>query len=256
MRKKYWQHIFYPWIVLLLMIPITDIKAQDATEIVRKADLQMRGESSYAEMVMSIIRPAWKREISMRSWSKGDDMALILITGPARDRGTAFLKRGNEIWNWQPTIDRVIKLPPSMMGQSWMGSDFTNDDLVRESSIVNDFTHRIVGDTTIMDKPSHIIEMIPKEGAAIVWGKIIIYIDKKDHLQLKSLFFDEDGIMMNILNALKVERMGNRMIVSQMEMTPADNPAQKTVVEYRKIDFDIPIQDNYFSIQNMRSLRP
>jgi outer membrane lipoprotein-sorting protein len=252
----YWKHIKCFLFILLLMIPITVIKGQDATEIVRKADLQMRGESSHAEMVMRIVRPTWKREISMRSWSKGDDMALILITGPARDRGTAFLKRGNEIWNWQPTIDRVIKLPPSMMGQSWMGSDFTNDDLVRESSIVNDFSHRIIGDTVIMERPTYIIEMIPREGAAIVWGKIITYIDKNDHLQLKSRFFDEDGFMLNILNALKVERMGNRMIVSQVEMTPADNPEQKTVIEYKKIDFDIPIQDNFFSIQNMRSLRP
>jgi outer membrane lipoprotein-sorting protein len=244
------------WTLCLLVISISALNAQDATEIVRRADLQMRGESSYAEMVMSIIRPTWKRDITMKSWSKGNDNALILVTGPARDKGTAFLKRGNEIWNWQPTIDRVIKLPPSMMGQSWMGSDFTNDDLVRESSIVIDFTHKFVGDTTILGKPTYIIEMIPKEGAAIVWGKIITYIDKKDHLQLKSLFFDEDGIMINTMNAIKIDIMGGKTITSKIEMSPADNPSQKTVIEYITIEFDKPINDNFFSIQNMKNLRP
>jgi len=231
-------------------------RAQDAAEIVRKSDERMRGESSYGEMVMSVIRPGWRRDISMKSWSKGSDYALILITAPARDKGAAFLKRQKEIWNWQPTIDRVIKLPPSMMGQSWMGSDFTNDDLVRESSIVNDFTHRIIGDTTIMDRKTYIIEMIPKEGTAVVWGKLITYIDDKDYLQLKTLFYDEDGELINILTATKIEKMDERMIASKIEMTPADSPNQKTVIEYKTIDFNIPIQESFFSVQNMKSLRP
>lgn len=232
------------------------LQAQDAAEIVRKADLQMRGESSYGEMVMSVIRPGWQRDISMKSWSKGSEYALILITAPARDKGAAFLKRQNEIWNWQPTIDRVIKLPPSMMGQSWMGSDFTNDDLVRESSIVNDFTHRIIGDTTLLDRKTYIIEMIPKEGTAVVWGKIVNYIDENDYLQLKTLFYDEDDELINIMTAAKVEKMDDRMITSKIEMSPADSPDQKTVIEYKTIDFNISIQDSFFSVQNMKSLRP
>ncbi|MGK7371085.1 MAG: outer membrane lipoprotein-sorting protein, partial [Candidatus Halalkalibacterium sp. M3_1C_030] len=112
------------------------VQAQDATEIVKRADEKMRGESSRAEITMEIIRPTWSRSISMKAWSLGMDYSLILVTAPARDEGTAYLKRGNEIWNWLPDINRTIKMPPSMMSQSWMGSDFSNNDLVEESSIV------------------------------------------------------------------------------------------------------------------------
>ncbi|HMR42336.1 MAG TPA: outer membrane lipoprotein-sorting protein, partial [Saprospiraceae bacterium] len=101
-----------------------------AREIVRKADEKAKGLTSQGEMKMTIVRPSWKREMTLKSWGKGDELALILVTAPSRDKGTAFLKRGNEIWNWQPSIDRTVKMPPSMMAQSWMGSDFTNDDLV------------------------------------------------------------------------------------------------------------------------------
>ncbi|MDZ7808203.1 MAG: outer membrane lipoprotein-sorting protein [Gracilimonas sp.] len=125
-----------------LVLCLTGIlQAQNATEIVRKMDEKMRGESLEAEVTMTIVRPNWSREVSMKSWSRGTEYSMILITAPARDRGTAFLKRGNEIWNWVPSVGRTIKMPPSMMMQSWMGSDFTNDDLVRESSSVTDYDH-------------------------------------------------------------------------------------------------------------------
>ena len=121
----------------LFFLSTVMVSGQTATEIIKTADQRARGiTSSVGEMKMTIVRPTWSREISIKSWSKGSEYSLMLITAPARDKGAAFLKRDQEIWNWQPSIDRAIKLPPSMMMQSWMGSDFTNDDLVRESSIV------------------------------------------------------------------------------------------------------------------------
>lgn len=235
---------------------VSQLAAQDATEIIKRADQQMRGESSYGEMTMRIVRPEWTREISMKSWSKGNEYALILVTAPARDRGVAYLKRGTEIWNWQPSIDRVVKLPPSMMSQSWMGSDFTNDDLVRESSIVKDYHHKLIGDTTILNRPCYIIEMTTKEDAAIVWGKVITYIDKQDYLQLKNRFFDEDGFLVNIMTGQKVEKMDDRMVVTVLQMVPADEPGQMTEIIYNKLDFNIPVETSFFSLQNMKNLRP
>ena len=129
--------------ITLAMGATANAQSLTAKEIIQKADQKQRGETSSGELKMTIVRPTWKREMQMKSWSMGTDYMLILVTAPARDKGAAFLKRENEIWNWQPTIDRTIKLPPSMMMQSWMGSDFTNDDLVRESSIVIDYTHKI-----------------------------------------------------------------------------------------------------------------
>ena len=146
--------------------------AQDARDIIDKANEKMQGTTNSAEMTMKIIRPDWTRDISMKSWANGTKYSLILITAPARDQGASFLKRGNELWNWQPTINRVIKMPPSMMLQSWMGSDFTNDDLVKESSVVNDYTHRLLADTTIQGFKAWKIELIPKEDASVVWGRL------------------------------------------------------------------------------------
>ena len=226
-----------------------------AAEIVDKANEKFRGATSSGEVTMSIVRPSWKREITLKIWSKGDDYSLILVTAPARDKGTAFLKREKEVWNWQPSIERVIKLPPSMMSQSWMGSDFTNDDLVRESSIVNDFNAKLLGEEKINNRVAYKVELIPKEGSAVVWGKIILWIDKQDFIELKGEFYDEEGELINIMIGTEIKNMGGRVIATKLEMMPADKPGHKTVIEYKNIVFDEKIEDNYFSIQNMKRLR-
>ena len=231
------------------------IAAQDATAIIKKADEKMRGTSSKAVAIMRIVRPDWSREISMKMWSLGTKRSIVLITGPARDKGTATLMRDKEIWNWQPSIERVIKLPPSMMMQSWMGSDFTNDDLVKQSSILKDYTHKLLKDTNITGRSCYQIELIPFEGAPVVWGKIIMCISKEEDLQLSSKFYDEDGYLINTMNASKIKEMGGKIIPAYMEMIPADNPKQKTIFEYLELEFDVDIEDSFFSIQNMKRVR-
>ena len=245
-------------IILLLSLLLYGLYgySQDATEIVRKADQKMRGESSYSEMLMKIVRPNWSREISMKSWSYGSEYALILVTAPAREEGIAFLKRGNEIWNWQPSIDRVVKMPPSMMGQSWMGSDFTNDDLVRESSVIHDYTHTLLGDSTIDGREAYKIQLTPKEDAAVVWGKVIMFVSKDDYLQLLTRFYDEDMYLMHSIAGHSVRQMDDRLLTSVMEVIPAEEEDQKTVMEYKSIDFDIDISPEFFSVQQMKKIRP
>ncbi|MGB5227439.1 MAG: outer membrane lipoprotein-sorting protein [Eudoraea sp.] len=215
----------------------------------------MRGNSSSSNMTMKIVRPDWSREISMKGWSLGTDFSLILITAPARDQGTAFLKRDKELWNWQPTIDRVIKLPPSMMTQSWMGSDFTNDDLVKESSIVNDYDHFILGDTTITARDAWKIELVPKEGAPVVWGLILIYVSKDDYIELLIKYYDEDEFLINTMILSDIREMGGRVIPARMDMIPAENPEHRTVIHYNDIQFDIGINEDFFSIQKMKRIR-
>lgn len=226
-----------------------------AKEIIEKADAKMRGLTSQAEIKMSIIRPTWKREMQMKSWSKGDNFMLIVVTAPARDKGTAFLKRQKEIWNWQPSIDRTIKLPPSMMMQSWMGSDFTNDDLVRQASVVEDYTHKILGAETLQERDCYKIELKPKDNSAVVWGKVILWIDKKDFIELKSEFYDEDNYLVNTMVGKNIKLLGGKWLPSVMEVTPADNPGQKTVIEYLNLGFDKPMADEFFSIQNMKRIQ-
>lgn len=238
--------------ILLLLLLVVSARAQDATEIVRQADLKMRGESSRAEITMQIIRPGWQRSLSIKAWSLSNEYSLMLVTAPARDKGTAYLKRGNEIWNWLPNINRTIKLPPSMMSQSWMGSDFSNNDLVRESSIVTDYTHSLVGDSTISGYDCYKIEMIPTPDAPVVWGKVMIYISKDEYLELRTEFYDEDNNLMRTMTGSGVQKMDGRLIPTHMEMVPADEPDQKTVLNYENIAFDVDILENFFSIQNMK----
>ncbi len=228
---------------------------QSAREIIDKADKKMQGNSSKSEMIMRIVRPDWTREIGIKGWAIGTEYSMMLITSPARDKGSATLKRENEIWNWQPSIDRVIKLPPSMMLQSWMGSDFTNDDLVKESSIVRDYTHSLAGDSTINGMDAWKIVLIPHEDAAVVWGRIEAFITKADYLQLLIRYFDEDDYLVNTMVLSDIKEIGGRIIPTHLEMIPAENPNQKTEIIYKAMEFDIDLKPNFFSIQNMKRIR-
>jgi outer membrane lipoprotein-sorting protein len=215
-----------PIAIAILIIPMI-IRAQDAREIVEKMDKKWRGEYVTQEMSMTIVRPSWERSISMKTWGRGQEYSLVYIIAPAKEKGQVFMKRRKEMWNWVPSIDRMIKLPPSMMMQSWMGSDFTNDDLIRESSVVRDYTHTIVGEEKILDRLCYKIELIPHEEAAVVWGKIMLWITKADYLQLRIEFYDEDEYLINTQLLSDIKEMGGRTIPCRMEMIPADEEVKR-----------------------------
>jgi len=229
--------------------------AQDIKEIVRKSDEKFRGTSSSGTFSMTIERPTWSRTISMKSWALGTEYSLIYVTAPAKEKGQVFLKRGNEMWNWVPSIERMVKIPPSMMMQSWMGSDFTNDDLVRESSIVKDYTHKLVGEETVADYLCYKIELTALENAPVVWGKVLMWVSKKDYLWLKAEFYDEDGVLVNTEILSDVKKMDDRIIPCRMEMIPADKKDQKTIMIFENTDFDVPLKEDFFSIQNMKKIK-
>jgi len=226
-----------------------------AKEIIIKADENMRGKSSRGQMTMTIVRPKWSRTVTMKSWSLGTDYAMVYITAPVKDKGQVFLKRGTEMWNWQPVIRRTIKLPASMMMQSWMGSDFTNDDLVKQSSIVKDYTHKLLGSGTIQDKECYKLELIPKPDAPVVWGKIIVWITKKGYHILKGEYYDEDEFLVHTENGYNIKHMGNRDIVTKMEIIPEDKKGQKTILEFDNMEFDIDISEDFFTQQNMKRIK-
>ena len=232
-----------------------NLMGQDARAIVERMDRNMRGDNSTQELTMTIVRPNWQRTISMKAWSKGQDFSMILITAPAREKGQVFLKRLKEMWNWVPAIDRMIKIPPSMMMQSWMGSDFTNDDLIRESSVIEDYEHRLLGMDTEQGKNCFKIELIPKPEAAVVWGKILLWITEEDYLQLKVEFYDEDNALKNTQFLSNIQIMGKRKLPTHWEMIPADQEGKKTVIDVVKADFDAVISEDFFSQQNMKTLR-
>jgi len=243
-------------LLLGLIISSVFVSAQDATEIIRKADNKWNGEkSSQSTMTMTIVRPTWERTIQFKIWTLGRDYSMTLITAPAKEKGQAFLKRETEMWNWMPTISRMIKLPPSMMADGWMGSDYTNDDILKESSIVVDFDHKIIGSETIDGWDCYKIEMLPKEEAAVVWGKIIKWISKDEYLMMKSEYYDEDEFLVKTELGTEVKMMDDRKIPSRIEIIPADKENQKTIVVIDDIKFNVSIQNSFFSQQNMKRLR-
>lgn len=225
----------------------------DAADIVRKADEKFNGEkSSYSVMSMTIIRPSWKRTIEFKSWSLEKDYALALVTSPAKEAGQTFLKRKSEMWSWNPSISRLIKLPPSMMSQGWMGSDYTNDDILKESSVVNDYTHEIIGEENIEGRSCYKIKMTAREEASVVWGKQIWWVDRKDFLVLKSELYDEDGSLVRTETGSGIKMMDGRTITSKIELIPEEEPENRTIVEIREIKFNLPVEESFFSQQNMK----
>jgi outer membrane lipoprotein-sorting protein len=231
-------------------------QSMSATEIVRRADEKFNGEKSgISTMVMTIVRPGWERTVEFRSWTMGRENSLTLIISPAKDEGQAFLKRGQEMWSWNPSINRLIKLPPSMMSQGWMGSDYTNDDILKESSVVNDYTHEILAEEMIGDRLCYKIRMTAKENSSVVWGHQLRWIDKKDLLVLKAELYDEDGYLVRTELGSEIKLMDGRVIQTKLELVPAEEKGNKTIVIIKDIKFNVPIEDSFFSQQNMKRVR-
>lgn len=241
---------------LLLSFLSISVYAQDPKEIVRKADEKNRGNSSKGEVTIVIERPRWSREMKMKTWSYGTDYSMTLVTSPAKEKGMGFLKREKEVWNWIPSVEKLIKLPPSMMMQSWMGTDFTNDDLVKQSSIIDDYDHKILGDSTVEGRKCWKIEMIPHEDATVVWGKVVVWIDQQDYIQMKVKSFDEDGFLVSTLNASEVKTLGGRVMATRLEMIPADKEGHKTVFIQNSMEFDVEeLNPDFFTPQNLKRIR-
>lgn len=241
--------------IIFSMLLAVSAFSQSAKEYVQKADEKFRGSSNISEMTMKIVRPKWTREVTMKSWAKGEEYSMVVIQSPAADKGQTFLKRGKDLWNWQPKINRMIKMPPSMMSQGWMGSDITNDDLMRQSSLVSDYKHTIVGEETVDGHSCARIELIPLPDADIVWGKINMWITKDSYLMMKSEYYDEDMYLVHTENGKDVKNLGGREIPSVLEIIPADEPDNKTVLIFNSIQFDVQLDETFFSQQRMKQLR-
>jgi outer membrane lipoprotein-sorting protein len=229
--------------------------AQEAKDVVKKADEKAKGKTSIANITIETIRPTWSREMTVKGWTKGNDLSLILVLAPAKEKGVVFLKRKKEVWNWIPSIERNIKMPPSMMNQSWMGTDFTNDDLVKEASILEDYNHSFLKEVTIDGRECFKIQLLPKPKAAVVWGKVIMAIDKKDFMMLHVEYYDEDGALINTMHCTDIKMLGGRLLPAKMEMIPANKKGNKTVLVYNSLIFDTPLDDSFFTTQNITKVK-
>lgn len=231
-----------------------DASQLNVNEIVKHIDELYRSESSYSELEMEIVTPHWERTLKMKAWSKGMEKTFIRILEPAKEKGVATLRIGNEMWNYLPKTNKVIKVPPSMMMSSWMGSDFTNDELVREFTWTEDYNFELIEPEDAKDDLLY-IELIPKEDLPIVWGKIILAARREDYIPVWEKYYDEKGKLMRVMNFKNIKTFDGKEIPAVMELIPQDEKGNKTVIRYLDLDFNINVSDDIFSLRNLRSRR-
>lgn len=244
------------WLLLAgLWLPATLVaEAPDASGIVRAAVDHWRGVSSESVMTMIIHRPDWERAMTMRAWTKGDEKSLVRVLEPRKDRGNGTLTDDNNMWSYSPKINRVIKIPSSMMGQSWMGSDFSNNDVARADDIIDEYDHELVGIEEVDRLTVYEIESVPHEDAAVVWGKEVLRI-REDHVVLQHRFFDQDGELVKELVTLDIGEMGGRTVALRQRMARVDAQDEWTEIRLDAIEYDVDLKDSLFTLSNLRNPR-
>ncbi len=213
-----------------------------------------RGGTSYAEMTMFIKRPSWERKSSLSGWTRGTKDSLIRFTAPAKDAGNAMLKLGEKMWTFNPKLNRSIRLPSSMMGQSWAGSDFSYNDLSRSDKYLTDYRFELVDTRVEGGKKIYTIDAIPNDDAAVVWGKERMTL-REDAVMLGIVFYDQDLKPLKEMKSLKIEDLGGRTFSTHMRMGDIDDPDSYTEFEYQKMTFDLDLEDRLFSTFSLRSER-
>lgn len=242
-------------LALLLLSPVLIAEeAIDARQIVRDAIDHWRGVSSYTEMRMVIHRPDWERAMTMRAWTKGDERSLVRVVEPAKDRGNGTLTDDNNMWSFAPKVNRVIKIPSSMMGQSWMGSDFSNKDVAKVDDIIDQYDHSLLGVEEVDGIKVFEIQSVPHEEAAVVWGREVLRI-REDHVVERHSFYDQDDELVKALVSLEIGELGGRTVALRQRMGEVDSPEEWTEVQVLSVDYDVDIPDSTFTLSNLRNPR-
>ncbi len=239
---------------LILACATTFVFGQNPTTLLKQAEAKLSGSRSAAEVSIRTVRPRWERTMDAKIWNEGMDKTMILITGPAREKGTVFLRNGDDVWHYVPGIKKVVALPAAMV-QSWMGTDFTNDALINAGSLVEDYTHKLKGIVSIDGTPCYQIELVPKPEAPVVWGKVITHISVKQTLQLRTEFYDEDDYLVTTLKATDIRDLGGQMLPSKLTIIPADEEGFYTEMTYKKLDFNPMFAPDFFERSNMKQVQ-
>jgi outer membrane lipoprotein-sorting protein len=220
----------------------------------RVDDVYRSPRGAKGQMTMKVVHPKYEREMTMDFWAKGKEKTLVRIVEPKKDRRTATLKNGNNIYNYLPKVDRTIKVPASMMGGSWMGSDFTNDDLVKESRMADDYNAKVTfrGKRAGTGERIVVVTCLPKPNAAVVWGKVMVVVRSSDFLPLETRYYKENGQLARRLTFSEFEKQDGRLIPTRMTMVPVAKKGHRTEIKYGWIDFDATVPDSTFSVANLR----
>ncbi len=237
---------------LFALMLVAPAQAMDVDTLIRHIDNLWRGETSQALMTMTVKTQRYQRSMSLEAWSRGKDDSLVVIREPIKDRGIATLKVKENIWNYLPKINRVTRVPSSMMSGSWMGSHFTNDDLVKESTFEDDYDSSITFEGTRDGKAIYELTSLPKPDAAVVWGKVVIEIEQQTLAPLRWVYYDEEDTLIRTLSFDQVEKIGARIVPMRLSLQPEDKPGESTVITYQTIEFGVDIKSSFFSLQNLK----
>lgn len=238
--------------LLLPILCLAEEKELSAQEILDRVDEMWRGESSYAVITMTIKTRNWERTLKMKAFSLGKDYTLVTIMEPAKEKGTSTLKVEDNIWNYLPKTRRVVKIPSSMMMSSWMGSHLTNDDLVKESRYTDDYTYKITDEKKVDSEAVYEITLNPKPDAAVVWGKILMIVEKERLVPKEMKYYDENGKLVRTMSFSEVEEVDDHVLPTKFTVTPMDKEGEYTELKYEKIRFGVDIEKSFFSIQNLK----
>ena len=241
-------------LLFLLLFASPSVAAPDANTIIKNAIDHWRGTSSYSVVTMTIHRPDWERSMTLRSWTLGEKKSLVRVTEPAKDAGNATLLIDKKMWTYSPKINRVIKIPSSMMNQSWMGSDFSNKDIAQSDDIIDEYRHTIIGTEIQQEHTVYVIESIPLEHAAVVWGKEQLTI-RDDHIILEHAFFDQAMVLTKQLKTLNIAQLGGRTVATKQRMVNVEKPQEWTQITTESAEFDIAIAQSTFTLSNLRNPR-
>lgn len=244
---------FLPVTLTLIIVTASSAFAgDDANTIVRAAFDYWRGNASVSVTDMTIHRPDWERTMTIKAWTRGESDSLFVITAPAKDKGNGTLKAGKNMWMFNPKVNRVIKLPPSMMSQAWQGSDFSNNDLAKTDSLINDYTHTIESTGTHDGKNLYIIKSMPKPNAPVIWGMIRLKI-REDHILLSETFYDEAFKPVKEMTASDIQMTGDRLFPMKWKMQKSDVKDEYTLMAYKELEFLPAIDGSIFTLTNLKN---
>jgi len=240
---------------LLLFGAAHTAQAIEIEELVRHIDRLWRGETSHAVMSMTVKTRRYERSMTMEAWSRGKEYSMVMIREPVKDRGIATLKVKENIWNYLPKINRVTKVPSSMMSGSWMGSHFTNDDLVKESTFEDDYDSSISFAGERDGRQIYEITSLPKPDAAVVWGKVVMEVEQQTLAPYRAVYYDEEEILIRTLTFDQAVTIDGRSVPMRLSLQPEDKPDESTVIRYDSIEFGVPLEAGFFSLQNLQQRR-
>jgi len=239
-------------IITLLLLLASPASAEEPTveELLNATDDIQRGESSIGVIEMHVKTARYERTMRMKAWSEGTEKSLILIEAPAKDAGIATLKVDDNIWNYLPKVDRTMKVPAGMMSGSWMGSHFSNDDLVKENRLSEEFTAKITGKPE-NGEGNYVIELVPNPDAPVVWGSLVVTVSA-DKIPVSIEYFEEDGTLARTMSYSDVREIGGREVPGTMTLIPADKPDEMTRIKYIELDFNAEVPPSTFTLQSLK----